>query len=54
MPLRTVTATLDIREADKGKEKHRLSSPKLRRDAVGNSGITVFWSLIKLSKVFAY
>lgn len=54
MPLRTVPATLDIRETDKGKEKHRLSSPKLRRDAVRNSCITVFWSLIKLSKVFAH
>lgn len=54
MPLRTVPATLDIRETEKGKEKHRLSSPKLRRDAVRNSCITVFWSLIKLSKVFAH
>lgn len=54
MPLRTLPATLDIREADKGKEKHRLSSPKLRREAVRNSCITVLCSLIKLSKVFAY
>ena len=45
--------TLDIRETDKS-NKNRLSNPKLRRDAVRNSHIMVFWSLIKLSQVFAY